>query len=143
MTDPAPISVPRRPGGLAGAELAGRVDDHPDALGLDAEFLDGDLQRDRVHALAHLGPAVAHLDRSVVAEVDDRLGDLLEPVAEPGVLEPETDTDRLAGGDRLVVGGLDRVEALTCAEAAVVHQLARAPHLAGHHDVARRASPSR
>ena len=51
-----------RAGRLAEAELAGGVDDHVDAVGLDAELLGGHLQRDRVHALAHLGPAVAHLD---------------------------------------------------------------------------------
>ena len=35
-----------------------------------------------------------------------------------------------------VVGGLDRIEALPGAEAPVVHDLARAPHVAGLDDVA-------
>ena len=51
-----------RPGGLAEAELARRVDDDVDARRVDAELLGGDLQGDGVHALAHLGPAVADLD---------------------------------------------------------------------------------
>ena len=52
-----------RTGRLAGAELTGGVDDDPHQRGVDAELLDGDLAGDGVHALAHLGPAVADLDR--------------------------------------------------------------------------------
>ena len=88
--------MPRLPGGLAGAELAGGVDDDPDAVGVDAELLDRDLQGDGVHALAHLGPAVAHLDRAVGVEAHDGLGDLLEAVAEAGVLQAEPEADGLA-----------------------------------------------
>ena len=91
------------PGGLAGAELAGGVDDHVDAGRVDPELLDGDLLGDGVDALAHLGPAVAHLDPAVVAEAHDGLGDLLEPVAETRVLEPEPEAERLAAGDGVVV----------------------------------------
>ena len=60
----------------------------------------GDLQGDGVHALAHLGPAVAHLDacrrrakRTTASAIS------LEPVAEPAVLQPEPEPDGLAGGD--------------------------------------------
>ena len=38
---------------------------------------------DRVDALAHLRPAVTHLDRAILFEPHDGLGDLLEPVAQP------------------------------------------------------------
>ena len=89
--------MPRRPGRLTEAELARGVDDHPDPLRVDAELLDRDLQRDGVHALAHLGPAVADLDDAVRAEPHDRLGDLLEAVAEAGVLQAEPEPDGLAG----------------------------------------------
>ena len=50
--------------------------------GLDAELLDRDLRGDRVHALAHLGPAVPHLDGAVGLEAHDRADDLEESVAE-------------------------------------------------------------
>ena len=123
-------------GGLPGAELAGGVDDDDDVVGVDAELLDGHLHGDGVHALAHLGPAVAHLDLAVGAEPHDGAGDLVEPVAETRVLQPEPDPDRLAVGHAAVVGVLDRVEALARAGAAVVHQLPRPPHVAGRDDVA-------
>src|SRR5690606_33670018 len=84
-------------GGLAGAELAGGVDHHADAVGLDAQLLDRDLEGDGVHALAHLGPAVAHLDGAVVLEAHDRAADLDEAVAEAGVLEAEPEADGLPG----------------------------------------------
>ena len=101
-----------RSGGLAEAELAGGVDDHVDPVGVDAELLRRDLQRHGVHALAHLGPAVADLDASVVRpEPHDRPAHLAEAVAEAGVLEPEAEPDRLAGGERRVVIGPDLVEA--------------------------------
>ena len=87
------------PGRLAGAELAGRVDDDVDAAGIDPELLDGDLLGDGVDALAHLRPAMAHLDAAVVTEAHDGLGDLLEPVAEPRVLQPQPEAERLAAGD--------------------------------------------
>ena len=101
-----------RSGGLAEAELAGGVDDHLDAVRVDAELLRRHLQRDGVHALAHLGPAVAHLDRRRrCVEAHDGPAHLAEAVAEAGVLEPEAEPDRLAGGARRVVVRLDRVEA--------------------------------
>ena len=50
--------------------------------GVDAELLDGNLQRDGVDALAHLGPAVADLDVAVLGETHDRLDDLEKAVAE-------------------------------------------------------------
>ena len=87
-------------------------------------------------ALAHLGPAVPDLDGAVLPEVHDRPGDLLEAVAETRVLEAQADADGLSGGDRLVVGGLDVVEAGAGAEAAVVHDLAGAPDVAGADHVA-------
>ena len=77
---------------------------------------DRHLQRHRVDALTHLGPAVAHLDLAVATEVHDGPSDLLEAVAETTVLEPEPDTDGPACGHRLVMGRLDRVEALLRAE---------------------------
>src|SRR6185369_5526044 len=76
------------PGGLAGAELARGVDEDADALGIDLQLLDRDLAGDRVHALAHLGPAVTDLDRAVLLAPHDRAGDLLEAVAEARVLQP-------------------------------------------------------
>ena len=88
-TEPAPMSVPPRSGGLARAELAGRVDDDAHLLGFNAELLDRHLERDRVDALAHLRPAVADLDGAVVVEPNDGLGDLDEAVAEARVLEAE------------------------------------------------------
>ena len=89
-----------RPGGLAEAELARRVDDDVDARRVDAQLLGRDLQGDGVHALAHLGPAVADLDPVVGASgSDDGAGHLAEAVAEPGVLQPEPEPDGLAGGD--------------------------------------------
>ena len=118
------------PGGLAEPEFARGVHVHTDPRRIDAEFLDGDLERHGVHALAHLGPAVAHLDDAVLAEVDDRLGDLLEAVPEAAVLQTEPQTHGLAGRDGFVVVRLHRVEAGFGSEAAVVHDLARAPHLA-------------
>ena len=120
-----------RTGGLAGAEVAGGVDDHRDLLGIDSEFFDGNLERHGVDALAHLGPAVADFDAAVLVEADHGSGDLEEPVAEPGVLEGEAHPDRLARGASLVVGRLDGVEAFAGAAAAVVHDLARSPDVAG------------
>ena len=126
------MSVPRLPGGLAGAELAGGVDDDPDPGRVDAELLDRDLEGDGVHALAHLGPAVAHLDGAVVLEAHDGPGDLLEAVAEAGVLEAEAEPDGLARGARpRRSAGLTASRQLAGAEAAVVHDLAGAPHGAG------------
>ena len=128
-----------RPGRLAEAELAGRVDDDVDARRVDAELLGRHLQGDGVHALAHLRPAVADLDparRVDSRNAHDGAGHLAEAVAEPGVLQPEAEPDRLAGGDGRVVGRLDRVEARLGAAGAVVHDLARTPHRAGADDVA-------
>ena len=59
---------------------------------------------DGVDALAHLGPAVANLDVAVLGETDHRLHDLHQAVAEPGILEPEAQPDRLAVEDGLLVG---------------------------------------
>ena len=95
-TAPAPMSVPRLPVVWPAPSSRRRVDDHPDPLGVDAQLLDGDLEGDGVDALAHLGPAVAHLDGAVVLEAHDRLGDLLEAVAEARVLQAEADADGLA-----------------------------------------------
>ena len=90
-----------RPGRLAEAELARRVDDDVDAGRVDAQLLGRDLQRDGVHALAHLGPAVADLDpgRRRRRNRTTAAGHLAEPVAEARVLQPETEPDGLAGGD--------------------------------------------
>ena len=121
---------------LADAELARRVDRDADAPGIDAELFHRDLQRDGVDALAHLGPAVHHQHRAVVLEADQAAGDLLEAVAEARVLEPEPEPDGSPGGDGGVIGRLDLVEAALGTEAAVVHDLARSPHLAGADDVA-------
>ena len=99
---------------------------------------DGDLQRDGVHALAHLGPAVAHLDRAVArGSARPRRGDLAEPVAEAGVLQARGRGRRPCPrrGPRRTCG-LHRVEARLGAAAAVVHDLAGAPHLAGLDHVA-------
>ena len=81
-----------------------------------------------MHALAHLGPAVPHLDLTVGAEVHDRICDFFEPVAEPGVLQAERNTHRLACGNGRFVRGTNRVETLACTETTVVHDLARTPH---------------
>ena len=70
------------------------------------ELLDRDLRGDGVHALAHLGPAVPHLDGAVGLEAHDRAHDLEEAVAEARVLEPEPDADGAARGLRGLVGGL-------------------------------------
>ena len=72
-------------------------------LGSMPSSCDRDLQRDGVHALAHLGPAVAHLDRAVGCGSARRPGTSPEAVAEAGVLEPEPETDRLAVGACRVV----------------------------------------
>ena len=125
-----------RTGRLARAELARRVDDDTDARGRYAELFRRDLLRDRVDALPHLGPAVPHLDGAIVVESDDRLRDLLEAVAQARVLQAESDADGLPAGARLVVVGFDRVEARACAEAPVVHHLARTPHRARRDHVA-------
>src|SRR5207244_2312106 len=61
--------------------------------------------------------------------------DLEEAVAEPGVLEAQTHTARPARRLRSLVGGPHRFEAATGAQAAVVHDLARAPEVTWHHDV--------
>ncbi len=92
-------------------------------------------------ALAHLRPAVAHLDVAAggvgfAAEAHDRPGDLAESVAEPGVLQPEAEADGLAGGDRRVVRRLDRVEARLGPGGAVVHHLTGSPQRTRADDVA-------
>ena len=114
-------------------ELACGVDDHAHAFGFDAQFLHRDLKRDGVHALAHLGPAVAHLDRAVGLEAHDRAHDLEQAVAEAGVLEPEADADGATRGLRGLVRGLQRIEAAPGTAAAVVHDLAGTPHVARVH----------
>ena len=100
--------MPRRPGGLAGAQFPGGVDDDLDPLGLDPEFLDRHLQGDGVNALAHLGPAMPDLDRAIGLEANHRLGPLLEAVAETRVLHPQTQPHGLALGPGLVVVRFDR-----------------------------------
>ena len=89
-----------------------------------------------MHALAHLGPAVANLDVSVFGEPHDGPHDLEETVPEPGVLEPEAEADGFAVGDRLVVGGLHGLEARPRSERAVVHHLPGAPDHSRRHGVA-------
>ena len=123
-------------GGLAGTELARGIHNDPNRLGIDAELLHGDLQRDGVHALAHLRPAVADLHGAVGTEADDRLGDLFEAIAETGVLQPQPDPDRLARSAGRFVRLAHGVEASLCAEAAVIHDLSRSPHSPRHHHVA-------
>ena len=80
-----------------------------------------------MHALAHLGPAVANLDDSVFGESHDRPHDLEKTVPEPGVLEPETEADGFAVCDRLVVGGLHGLKTGPRSERAVVHHLPGTP----------------
>ena len=92
------MSVPRLPVVWPAPSSLDVSTTHPHLLGLDAQLLDRHLQGDGVDALAHLGPAVADLDAAVLVEPDDGLGHLLEPVAEPRVLEAEPDADGLAGG---------------------------------------------
>ena len=125
-------------GVLHRAELLRPVHDvHAHAGRIDAEFLHRNLHRDGVDALPHLRPAVTHLHRAVMGvEAHHGPGPLLEPVAEPRVLQAETETDGLARRNRCVVRGPDGVEAFLRAEAAVVHALAGAPDLAGTDDVA-------
>src|SRR5262249_9234050 len=103
---------------------------------IDAELGDRDLEGDRVHALAHLGPAMTDLDGSILNEADDGTNVLLEPVAEAAVLQPESQPDRPSGGDGGVIVGAHLVKAALGAEAPVVHHLAGSPHLAGADDVA-------
>ncbi len=93
-------------------------------------------ERNGVDPLAHLGPAVSDLDEVVAPEMHDCSGDLLEPVAKPGVLQPEAQTHREAGSPGLVVGGLHCVEAGSGSEAAVVHDLSGTPDRTGFDDVA-------
>ena len=119
-----------RTGGLARAELARGVDDDAHTLRFDAELFDRDLRGDGVHALTHLGPAVPDLDRAVGLETHDRAHDLQEAVAEAGVLQAQTETDRASRRGRGLVRGLDRLEATLRAAAPVVHDLAGTPHLA-------------
>ncbi len=128
--------------GLAEAELARGVDDDLDARRVDAQLGDGSLHRDRVHALAHLGEAVAHLDladrltgtglrkRTTAAHTSRR------PLPRPEFFRPETHADGLARGECGVDVRLGTVEALLGATGTVVHDLAGAPHLAGVDDVA-------
>ena len=115
-TEPAPISVPREP--VVWPAPSSRVVSTTTRTfsGSTPEFLDGHLERHGVDALAHLGPAVAHLDTAVVVEADDRLGDLDEAVAEPGVLQRQAQADGLACRSSGVVGRLDGIEALPGAE---------------------------
>src|SRR6202044_3506036 len=98
-------------GGLPTPELEGGIDDDPHALGVNAQLLHGDLDRDRVNALAHLGPAVADLEVAFLRETDHRRHHLQQTVAEAGVLEPQPEPDRLAGGHGRIVGGTGRFEA--------------------------------
>ncbi len=111
-------------------------------VGVDLQLLDRDLTGHGVHALPHLRPAVPDLDGAVLLEPHDRARDLLEAVAEARVLEPEAEPDGGSRGDCVVVGRLDRVEARTRAEAAVVHDLTGSPHRARGHDVARTDLPA-
>ena len=142
FTAPAPISVPRLP--VVWPAPSSRVvsTTHPDALGIDAELLDRDLPSDRVHALAHLGPAVPHLDGAVGLEAHHRAGDLEEAVAEAGVLEPEADADRRPRRDCGVVRGLDRVEAAR-APRQPSSMIWPGPHTSPGDTTLRRGSPSR
>ena len=78
---------------------------------------------------------MAHLDATSVVtdgrqEPNDRLRHLAESVAEPRVLQPEPEPDRLARRDRLVVRRLDLVEAGLGPAGTVVHDLARTPLVA-------------
>ena len=130
-----------RPGGLPEPELSSGVDDDIDPLRGDAQLLRCDLQRHRVHALAHLGPSVADLDPSGLVfdgglESHDRPRQLAEPVAEAAVLESEPESDRVAVGPRCVIQRLHRVEAGLRTAATVVHDLTGPPHLTGVDDVA-------
>ncbi len=104
-----PHQGPPAPRGLAETQLPSGVDQDPHDRRGDAELLDRHLQRHRMDALAHLGPAVAHLDGAVGLETHHRLGHLLEPVAQARVLEAEPQPDRLGRiGDRGLIGGPDR-----------------------------------
>ena len=107
FTAPAPISVPRLP--VVWPRPSSRVVSTTTRMraGSTPSSCDRDLQGDGVHALAHLGPAVAHLDGPVGRNRTHGLGDLLEAVAEPGVLQPEAEADGLARGDGGVVRRAD------------------------------------
>src|SRR5262249_54094135 len=114
-------------GGLARAQLARRIDDDAHPARIELQLLHRHLQGHRVPALAHLRPAVAHFDGAIDLEAHDGASDLLEPVAEPGVLEPEPEADGLAGGASGLIVGPYYLEAARGAEAAVVHDLTGAP----------------
>ena len=94
-----------------------------------------------MHALTHLRPAVTDFDVApsgvrLASEAHHRSGDLAEPVAQTGVLQPETQPDGVAGGDRLVVRRLDRVETGLRSGRPVIHQLPGSPQHSGPDDVA-------
>ena len=131
-----------RTGGLPLTEFTGGIHDDFDPSGVDAEFLHRHLQRDRMDALAHLGPRVADLDTVVLVESHDRFRNLFEAVPEAGVLQPEPEPNGLTSGDRRVEVGLDGVEANVGSVASVVHDLAGSPNLAGMDYVAFAHLPS-
>ena len=97
-----------------------------------------DLQGDGVHALAHLGPAVADLDPAVVrrkrttAPATSR-----KPLPSPQFLSPSPRPTALpAATRRVVVRAGSSSRQASAPPAAVVHDLARPPHVAGTDHVA-------
>ena len=119
--------MPRETSGLTVTEFTTGVDDDLDLRRIDAELLRRDLLGDGMDPLAHLGPAVPHLDLAVRTEVDHCPGNFLESVAEAAVLQSETHTDRLAGGAGGVVMRLDGIEGFARTTAPVIHDLAGTP----------------
>ena len=130
-----------RAGRLAEAELARGVDDHVDAFGSIASSSAATCRATvctpwPISVQPWRTSTRPGLVVGVGMEVDDRLRHLAEPVAESGVLEPEPEADRLAVGDRRVVGALDLVEARLGAAGPVVHDLTGSPLVAGADHVA-------
>ena len=139
------ISVPRDAGGLPEAELAGGVDDDVDARRVDAELL---RRRPAGRRCARPGPSRSSRGAPRPGRRRRKrttaLGDLAEAVAEAGVLEPEPEPDRLARGDaRRRTCGLIASRQASAPPAAVVHDLARPPHVAGRDRRCACGSPSR
>ena len=137
-TEPAAISVPREP--VVCPKPSSRVVSTITSMRLGSmpKLLRRHLQRDGVHTLAHLGPAVANLDRRrrCGIELHDRRHSSRKPLPSPEFFSPRPSPTALPAATGRVVVRLDRVEADLGAAAAVVHDLAGAPHVAGVDHVA-------
>ena len=137
-----------RAGCLSEAQLPRGVHDDLNAVGIDAKFLSSNLQRNRVHALAHLGESVAHLDVATMrvggfAKANHCSTQLAKAIAESTVLQPKPKAHCLASSTRFVVAPLDGIETRFGARTAFVHHLAGTPHLAGVDHVALTNLPAR